>query len=146
MLGKLGSILFVGGLVFTGIALYQMYEASQEAPDDANDIVETDTAKKEKRESQLEAVKTYALGAVSMAGSHVCMKIQNRIIKRKMEEAWDKFRKSAAKVRFAKLSGLSALHNLDKDAVKSVVHKAFKDGASMMYDQMMGVFNARTSK
>lgn len=145
MLGKLGSILFVGGLVFTGIALYQMYEASQEAPDDVNDI-ETDTTKEEKRESQLEAVKTYALGAVSMAGSHICMKIQNRIIKKKMQEAWDRFRKSAAKVRFAKLSGLSALHNLDKDAVKSVVHKAFKDGASMMYDQMMGVFNVRTSK
>lgn len=145
MLGKLGSILFVGGLVFTGIALYQMYEASQEAPDDVDDI-ETDTTKEEKRADRIEAVKTYALGAVSMAGSHICMKIQNRIIKRKMEEAWDKFRKSAARVRFAKLSGLSALHNLDKDAVKSVVHKAFKDGASMMYDQMMGVFNVRTSK
>lgn len=146
MLGKLGSILFVGGLVFTGIALYQMYEASQEAPDDVNDIVETDTAKKEKRESQLEAVKTYALGAVSMAGSHVCMKIQNRIIKRKMEEAWDKFRKSAARVRFAKLSGLSMLHNLDKDAVKDSVGRAFKEGASMMYDQMMSAFNVRTNK
>ena len=146
MLGKLGSILFVGGLVFTGIALYQMYEASQEAPDDADDIVETDTSKEEKRADRIEAVKTYALGAVSMAGSHICMKIQNKIIKRKMEEAWEKFRKSAARVRFAKLSGLSALHNLDKDAVKSVVHKAFKDGASMMYDQMMGAFNVRTSK
>lgn len=145
MLGKLGSILFVGGLVFTGIALYQMYEASQEAPDDANDI-EADTTKEEKRADRIEAVKTYALGAVSMAGSHICMKIQNKIIKRKMEEAWEKFRKSAARVRFAKLSGLSLIHDLDKEAVKSKLHKAFKDGASMMYDQMMSAFNVRTSR
>ena len=50
MLGKLGSILFVGGIVFTGIALYQMYEASQEASDDVYDI-ETEKTK-EDRSSQ----------------------------------------------------------------------------------------------